>query len=231
MRRFPHSEESERWAALACLPIAATGFFYTLPDPMQSRPVLQFFPQLLAYLCLLAWSSRSSAWLRQLGLSRTGWKPGILWGGITGVVLGIVNTAVILWVVPWLGNDIGFLRQTPHAQVPTLLMMPWGILLIAILVELNFRGFLLGRLLALFQAGPLSQLRWGPPSLAVIISAVAFAFDPFMVMTFKHLHWIALWDGTLWGLLLVRLRTLSAPIAAHAVEVMIMYSTLKWTLH
>jgi len=95
-------------------------------------------------------------------------------------------------------------------------------------VELNFRGFLLGRLWALsvrIGAGPVLA-----PTVAITGAALAFAFDPFMVATFKHLHWIAVWDGLVWGTLWLRLRNLYAPITAHAVEVMILYSTLKVVL-
>ena len=48
-----------------------------------------------------------------------------------------------------------------------------------------------------------------------------------MVATFKHLHWIAVWDGLVWGMMWVRLRNLYATITAHAVEVMVMYAVLK----
>ena len=100
-------------------------------------------------------------------------------------------------------------------------MMPWFIVLIACFVEINFRGFLLGRLLALGL----------PSTLAIAASAVLFAFDPFMVATFKHLHWIAVWDGLVWGLLWVRLRNLYATIVAHAVEVILMYSVVRAVLN
>jgi hypothetical protein len=113
-------------------------------------------------------------------------------------------------------------------------MLPWGILLIAVLVELNFRGFLLGRLLTLCQS---SWLRKHPavgpalaPMLAITGASTVFAFDPFMVATFKQLHWIAIWDGMIWGAIWVRFRNLYAPIVAHTVEVMIMYSILKLVL-
>jgi hypothetical protein len=55
-----------------------------------------------------------------------------------------VNTLVILRVIPSMGGDIAFLADTPHARVPLLIMMPWFITAIAVLVEVNFRGFLLG---------------------------------------------------------------------------------------
>jgi len=58
-------------------------------------------------------------------------------------------------------------------------------------------------------------------------SALLFAFDPFMVNTFRHLHWIALWDGLIWGAIRLRTGNLSITIVAHAVEVTIMYLAVR----
>jgi membrane protease YdiL (CAAX protease family) len=91
---------------------------------------------------------------------------------------------------------------------------------IAVFVELNFRGFILGRLRALSV----------PPAVAVLLSALLFSFDPFMVTTFRFLHWIAVWDGIVWGMMWVRSANLYAVIAAHAVEVMIMYCVVRAAL-
>jgi membrane protease YdiL (CAAX protease family) len=113
-----------------------------------------------------------------------------------------------------------FLTQTPHARLPLWLMIPWFICVIAMFVELNFRGFILGRLLALSV----------PPPLAVLLSALLFSFDPFMVATFKYLHWIAVWDGIVWGMMWIRLGNLYAVITAHALEVIIMYSLIRAAL-
>ncbi len=223
-------QESERLGGLVFVPVVATTLFYALPDSLQSRATVQFLPQLIAYVSLAVWVTCNSSPLTRLGLSRNGLRPGILWGGATGILLGCLNTAVILWGGPTLGWDITFLRQTPHAQLPTAVMLPWAIFLIAWLVELNFRGFLLGRLLTLSRHCPIGGWPGMGPALAVVTSAIVFAFDPFMVTTFKHLHWIAFWDGLIWGLLWIRLRNLYATMVAHAVEVMIMYSTLKWVL-
>jgi membrane protease YdiL (CAAX protease family) len=152
---------------------------------------------------------------------------------LTGLFLGGLNTFVILWIVPILGGDLIFLRETPHAKVPTWIMVPWGILLIAALVELNFRGFLLGRLQRVFGKW-FSEISSGFHSagslLAVVSSALVFAFDPFMVSTFRYLHWIAVWDGLIWGVILVRTRNLYAVVVAHAVEVMILYVSIKAVL-
>ena len=51
-----------------------------------------------------------------------------------------------------------------------------------------------------------------------------------MVSTFKHLHWIAVWDGLVWGMIWVRTKNLYATIIAHAAEVIVMYSVLKLIL-
>jgi len=219
-------QETEQLAWLAWLPVLSTALYYTLPLPLQAHVAIQFLPQLLAYGGLAAWASRNRGWSSRLGLERIGLWSGVRWGLAVGFSLGSVNVAVILYLVPALGGDIAFLRETPHAQMSTLLMLPWFILLIAVLVELNFRGFLLGRLLALFQTN-LARSWTGAPMLAIALSALVFAFDPFMVATFKHLHWIAVWDGLIWGTMWIRLRNLYATILAHAVEVIVMYSVLK----
>jgi membrane protease YdiL (CAAX protease family) len=189
-----------------------------------------FLPQIIAYLCLVAWASSNSHPLARLGLSRDQFTEGLRWGLPTGLLLGGLNVSVILWVVPLLGGDIKFLRETPHARLPTALMFPWTIVFIAVLVELNFRGFLLGRFLALWQRYSVGRYDILGPVIAVAASALVFAFDPFMVATFKHLHWIAVWDGVVWGSLWLRLRNLYVPIAAHAVEVVILYAVLKRVL-
>ena len=126
-----------------------------------------------------------------------------------------------LQVIPALGGDILFLRETPHARAPFGLMFPVGIAVIRILVELNFRGFQMGRLLTLLGQSPAGRLG------AILVSALAFSFDPFMVRVFQHLHWIALWDGLVWGILLLRTGSLYATMAAHTVEVWILYVWLK----
>ncbi len=218
----------ERSAWLACLPILATAFFYALPTGFRGDQALQFLPQAVAYAALAAWALRNQGLTDRLGLRPSLLGQGLRWGIPTGLLLGTANAAIILLVVPWLGYDVAFLRGTPHAQIPPVIMLPWFVLLIALFVEVNFRGFLLGRLLALAEqtAGPGAAAT----GLAVGVSALAFSFDPFMVITFRHLHWIALWDGLVWGLLWVRLRNLYVPIVAHAVEVMVMYSIIRTVL-
>jgi hypothetical protein len=217
---------SERVSGLALIPVVATGLYYLLSTPLQQMPALQFLPQVAAYASLAIWATRNTRVADRLGIRLGQVRQGLQWGVPTGLTLGLLNVAVILWVVPWLGKDIEFLRETPHARVPVAVMVPWFILFIAAAVELNFRGFLLGRLVALSQ-------HWLPPhamagqALAVALSSLVFSFDPFMVATFKHLHWIALWDGIVWGLIWLRIRNLYATITAHTIEVIVMYVIVR----
>ncbi len=191
---------------------------------------MQFLPQAVAYTALVWWATRNSGILARLGLRPVQLGQGLRWGTATGLILGAVNVGIILWMVPWLGYDIAFLRDTPHAQIPRAVMLPWFIVLIAVLVEVNFRGFLLGRLLVLAERMAPALPPPFASGMAVGITALVFSFDPFMMVTFRHLHWIAVWDGLVWGLLWVRLRNLYVPIIAHAVEVMVLYSIVRTVL-
>ena len=51
-----------------------------------------------------------------------------------------------------------------------------------------------------------------------------------MVNTFQHLHWIALWDGLIWGIIWLRTQNLYITIVAHAAEVTIMYLAVRAAL-
>lgn len=223
-------QANERGALLALLPIAATIDYYALPDSLQEQVLIQLAPQLISYLALLLWAAHNDSVLRRIGLERGLWNRGAKLGVVTGLLLGCLNSFVILRVLPWLGWDITFLTHTPHARVPVMIMVPWFIAFIAIVVEINFRGFLLGRLAAL-ESGlwPRPALRHLSPA-AMLTSALVFAFDPFMVNTFKQVHWIALWDGLVWAVLWVRTRNLYATIVAHAMEVIIVYSAVRTVL-
>jgi membrane protease YdiL (CAAX protease family) len=224
------TQEDERGAALALLPIAATLDFYALPEWLQTQTPILLAPQAIAYLAFALWAAHNGTILSRFGLKvqqlTAGWKIGLL----TGLGLGCFNTAVILQFVPYLGYDITFLRYTPHALLPVFVMVPWFIFVIALFVELNFRGFLLGRLVSL-EAG-LWKFPWIQrlSPLALITSALVFAFDPFMVNTFQHLHWIAVWDGLIWGFIWIRTRNLYATIVAHAIEVIVVYGAVRSTL-
>jgi len=142
-------------------------------------------------------------------------------GGLVGILTGLINLWVIVQLTPWLGFSFDFLRDTPHARMPFAFMVPWGIVLIAFFVEVNFRGFILGRLAAMLRDQP-----YGPAA-AVIISAGVFSLDPFMVTIFHGYHWLALTDGLIWGALLMYTRNLFSTITAHAVEVILVYTILR----
>ena len=222
----------EKFSWLALIPVMATGFFYLLPLVYQENRLIQFFPQVSSFLALGFWCSKNSSVLQQLGLKKSGLISGARLGLICGLLLGGINTFVILWGVPMFGGDILFLKDTPHAQVPTWIMVPWGILVIAIGVELNFRGFLLGRLETLcvdYRRGSRSVFHLGL-IVPLVLSSLVFAFDPFMVTTFRHLHWIAVWDGLVWGWVFIQKQNLYMVIMAHAVEVVILYVSVKVAL-
>lgn len=144
--RLVHRHVVQAGAALALLPIGATLGYYALPASLQDHLLLQFTPQLLAYLAMGIWASRTADLSTDLGLERTKIIAGLNWGLLIGLTLGGLNTFVILSIYPSLGYDITFLKQTPHGRLPVLLMVPWFICGIAFFVEINFRGFLLGRL-------------------------------------------------------------------------------------
>jgi len=228
--RATPAKTHERGAALALLPLAATLAFYTLPLSLQEQTPVQFVPQILAYLALALWAARNHPQMPLLGLHPGGLKPALQSGLAIGLGLGCLNTALILKVIPTMGFDITFLKDTPHARIPLIIMLPWFISGIALFVEVNFRGFLLGRLAVLeSHLWQSPQLRRLSP-LALMTSAVAFSFDPFMVATFQHLHWIAVWDGLVWGAVRRETNNLYIPIIAHAVEVMVMYSAVRAAL-
>lgn len=225
--RLVRTQAAEWGAALALLPIAATLSYYILPTSLQDRTLVQFVPQLLAYLTLTLWATQNIGIVSRLGLQRGNVQHGLHWGLLTGLLLGCLNTFVILSVYPNLGYDIRFLKTTPHGQLPFLFMVPWFICVIALFVELNFRGFLLGRLAKLESClrRPGFAQRLSP--FALLISTMTFAFDPFMVNTFRHLHWIAVWDGLIWGAIWLRTQNLYITITAHAVEVIVIYSAVR----
>ncbi|MBH0198638.1 MAG: hypothetical protein HP497_04350 [Nitrospira sp.] len=225
--RLAHTQAAERGFALALLPLAATVGYYFLPVSLQARTLVQFIPQILAYLALFLWASRNQAVWSRLGLGRANFHNGLRWGITTGLLLGSLNTFAILSIYPALGYDITFLKQTPHGRLPVLLMVPWITCFIALFVELNFRGFLLGRFAALEASLWTSRLCRHLTPVALVTSALAFTFDPFMMNTFRHLHWIALWDGLIWGVIRLRTGNLSITIVAHAVEVMMMYLAVR----
>ena len=223
--------QAEEWgAALALLPIAATLGFYALPASLQEQTLVLFAPQIVAYLALGSWAAHNRDIVSRLGLEKWKVRNGLRWGLLTGLLLGCLNTFVILSAYPYLGYDISFLKTTPHGRLPLLVMAPWFICGIALFVELNFRGFLLGRLATLESVLWRSGLPQRLSPLALMTCALMFAFDPFMVNTFQQLHWIALWDGLIWGIIYLRTRNLYITLVAHAVEVIVMYSAVRFAL-
>jgi len=225
--RLALGQTPHQTSMLVLFPMGATFSYYALPLSLQANVFVQFVPQLLAYAALGLWASGTSQVADQLGLKREKIWDGVRWGTITGLLLGSLNTVVILSVYPSLGYDITFLKQTPHGQLPFFVMVPWFTCVIALCVEINFRGFLLGRLAELEGHWTKKEADRRLAPLALLASAFTFAFDPFMVNTFQYLHWIALWDGLIWGIIWLRTRNLWTTIIAHAVEVMILYSTVK----
>lgn len=223
--------QAKEWgAALALLPIATTLGFYALPASLQEQTLILFAPQIIAYLALGVWVTRNRDIVSRFGLGKGNIREGLRRGLLTGLLLGCLNTFVILSAYPHLGYDISFLKTTPHGRLPFLVMVPWFICGIAFLIELNFRGFLLGRLAALESELGRSGLVQQLSPLALIASALIFAFDPFMVNTFQQLHWIALWDGLIWGAIWLRTKNLYITIVAHAIEIMTMYSAVRFAL-
>jgi membrane protease YdiL (CAAX protease family) len=211
----------ERGAWLALVPVLATLAYYGLPPTFQQNLWVTFGPQLLAYGSLAAWVLLNPGWKTALRLDTHGIRHHLKWGALVGVALGAVDLSLILLVIPGLGGDITFLRETPHAQAPVWVMFPAGIAAIGMLVELNFRGFQMGRLLVLFGDSSAGRIA------AVIVSALFFAHDPFMIRVFQYLHVIAVLDGLVWGILLLRTGSLYATMTAHTVEVWILYVSIK----
>ena len=226
----PPAQAKEWGAALALLPVAATLAFYALPASLQEQTLVLFAPQIIAYLALSFWAAHNRDVISRLGLEKGRLWNGLRWGLPTGLLLGCMNTFMILSAYPHLGYDINFLKTTPHGRLPLMVMVPWFICGIAFLIELNFRGFLLGRLAALESGLWRSGFVQRFPPLALTTNALIFAFDPFMVNTFQHLHWIAVWDGLIWGVIYLCTRNLYITIVAHAVEVMVMYSAVRFAL-
>src|SRR4029078_5397409 len=179
-------ETEERGAALALLPIAATIDYYALPDWLQEEALIQFAPQIIAYLAFALWAVYIGSVLTRFWLEMRHLAGGLRIGTLTALVLGGLNSLVILLLLPSLGYDIAFLTHTPHAQLPVFVMIPWFIGGIALFVEFNFRGFVWGRLVAM-ESGIWrhASLRCLSPG-ALLTSTLLFSFDPFMVNTFRE---------------------------------------------
>ena len=75
---MPQTQAKEWGAALALLPTAATVCFYTFPAPIQEQPLVQFVPQVIAYVALGFWALHNHDFVSRLGLEKTkhpGWPP------------------------------------------------------------------------------------------------------------------------------------------------------------
>ena len=107
---MPQTQAKEWGAALALLPSAATVFFYTFPAPIQEQPLVQFVPQVIAYVALGFWALHNHDFVSRLGLEKRNFWDGLRWGLLTGLLLGCLNTFVILIAYPHLGYDITFSR-------------------------------------------------------------------------------------------------------------------------
>ena len=88
--------QTKEWgAALALLPAAATLSFYALPVSFQEQPLVQFVPQIVAYIALGLWAARNCNIAARLGLEKRAARDGVRWGLLTGLLLGGLNTFVI----------------------------------------------------------------------------------------------------------------------------------------
>jgi hypothetical protein len=61
------AQARERGGALALLPIAATLGFYALPPALQEQTLVQFAPQIVAYLALGVWAMHNHNFVTRLG--------------------------------------------------------------------------------------------------------------------------------------------------------------------
>lgn len=189
--------------------------------------LIQLSPLVVGLGALVVWLVINRWDWANLGLHLGDWRS-VATGAGVGVAMAGINLAVITVLVPWLsgGRNVGyaFFYQTPHARPPWWLMLGLVVPVIAVVVETLFRGFLLGRLLVWLPMGWLG--RW----VAVVGGALLFAWDPFLVMSFHEWHWLGWSDGIVWGVLFIRTGTLLAPMAAHGIEVAMLYSIFRWVL-
>lgn len=218
--RASRSSSKEPFSWLLLVPCGSVLIYFLFFYPA-SHLLLVFTPLILALFTFICWWRWDQGSLSRLYLRKEGLKEAILLGAAAGIVLASFNLFVILKLTLWLGYSYDFLQRTPHAHFPIWLMLPFGILIIGFAIEVLFRGWILGRLWALMK-----DIRGGA-YLSIFLSALVFSFDPFMVIYFKGYHWLALSDGIIWGGLLLKTQNLGSTIAAHTVEVWIVYSILK----
>ena len=117
------------------MPAVTTGLYYALPPRLQNLPAILFLPQVLAYLGLAIWVSQNTAIPKRLGLRLPQLGQGVRWGLGVGLILGVLNVSVILWLVPLMDGRLaspayalpcsgvvtpGFVgAMMPSAAVPT----------------------------------------------------------------------------------------------------------------
>jgi membrane protease YdiL (CAAX protease family) len=195
-----------------------------LPGPARWQSWgLQLLPLAVAIAVTVRWLAANRWDWTNLGLRPMSlrWMAG---AALVGLTLAVVNTTVMSVVVPAWGGSYGVLYDSPHAQAVWWVMLFAIVPAVAVVVEVCFRGFLLGRLLVWLPAGGWG--RWG----AILVAAWLFAWDPFLVFSFREFHWLGLTDGIVWGYLFVRSGSLLAPMLAHGVEVGLLYGCFRWVL-
>ena len=116
--------DSERATGLAFLPVVTTFGFYVLPLNWQSNVLIQFIPQICAYLALGLWAFHNKNRITRLGLDARKIFLGLKWGTVTGIILGGVNSIVILYLIPSFVGSIEFIPDYHHAQITVIVMVP-----------------------------------------------------------------------------------------------------------